>query len=51
MIDSGQIGQKARELDEKSISERIKLKRRSLKKIIGAIFVYIAFMSLFYLLL
>jgi len=51
MIDSGQIGQKARELDEQSISERMKLKKRSLKKVIGAIFVYIAFMSLFFLFL
>jgi len=45
------IGSEARELDEKSFSERAKLEKRSLKKFTVAFLVYFSVMTLFYFLL
>ncbi|MHA1658495.1 MAG: hypothetical protein ACTSUT_05150 [Promethearchaeota archaeon] len=42
------IGRNARELDKKSISERAKLSKHSIKKIIFAIFCYFTIMTIFY---
>ncbi|MFX1364538.1 MAG: hypothetical protein ACFFCE_11940 [Promethearchaeota archaeon] len=46
-----EIGKEARELDEKSILERAKIEKRSIKRIIIAFICYILTMILFYFLL
>lgn len=46
-----EIGKKAKEMDEKSINERMKLKKRSIKRIIGALIIYFITMFLFYIFL
>lgn len=51
MVESGQIGKEAQELDMKNISERMKISKSSLKKIFGAILVYLMFMTLFFFVL
>ncbi|MFX1573828.1 MAG: hypothetical protein ACFFB0_13850 [Promethearchaeota archaeon] len=43
-----EIGKEAKELDQKSISERIKIGKHSIKKIIGALLIYGFTMTLFY---
>ena len=45
------IGRNARELDRKSIIERAKLSKHSIKKIFFAIFFYFTIMTVFYLFL
>ncbi len=45
------IGQKAKELDEKTISERVKVDKRSLKKVMLAFLFYFLIMIAFYILL
>jgi hypothetical protein len=47
MPDNWEIGKEAKELDQKSIVERIKIEKRSIKKIIGALFIYSIIMILF----
>jgi len=42
------IGKNARELDRKSISERVKLSKHSIKKVIFAVFFYFTIMTFFY---
>ncbi|MFX0188174.1 MAG: hypothetical protein ACFE8A_10605 [Candidatus Hodarchaeota archaeon] len=41
------IGERARLLDDKNIKERMKIESRSIKKILVALLIYIAFMILF----
>jgi hypothetical protein len=48
MADRWEIGIEAQELDKKSISERMKVERSSIKKFIGALMIYSLFMVLFY---
>lgn len=50
-MESCTIGKEAQELDEQSISERMKLNKTSLKKIFGAMLVYMAIMTLFFFVL
>jgi len=45
------IGKEARELDEKSILERMKIEKHSIKKIVIALLFYFSTMILFYFLL
>ena len=40
MADRWEIGKEAQELDNKSLSERMKIGRRSIKKLIGALIIY-----------
>jgi len=47
-MESCDIGKEAQELDMKSISERMKINKRSFRKIIGALFIYFAFMTIFF---
>jgi hypothetical protein len=47
-MESSTIGKEAQELDDRSISERMKLNKTSIKKIFGAIIVYITIMTLFF---
>ena len=42
------IGREAKELDEKDIMERIRVEKRSIKRMIGAIIIYTLTMFLFY---
>jgi len=42
------IGKKARDLDQKSIKERMKIDKRAAIRIIVALIVYILIMTLFY---
>ena len=51
MSKSWEIGKEARELDEKPISERLRIERRSIKKISVALLFYCIIMVLFYFLL
>ncbi len=51
MPDNWEIGKEAKELDQKSILERIKIEKRSIKRIIGALLIYCFTMILFYFLL
>ncbi|MFX0020002.1 MAG: hypothetical protein ACFFAK_04905 [Promethearchaeota archaeon] len=51
MLNSWEIGKEARELDEKPISERLRIGRRSIKKISVALLFYSIIMVLFYFLL
>ncbi|MFW9947359.1 MAG: hypothetical protein ACFFBZ_07905 [Promethearchaeota archaeon] len=48
---SWEIGKEARELDEMPISERLRVERRSIKKITVALLFYCIIMVLFYFLL
>ncbi|NVM44383.1 MAG: hypothetical protein HWN79_05655 [Candidatus Lokiarchaeota archaeon] len=48
MPNNWDIGQKARELDEKSISERVKIERHSIKRVAGALFIYFLIILSFY---
>ena len=50
-MESCTIGKEAQELDEKPFSERMKLSKTSIKKIFGAMIVYIAIMTLFFFVL
>ncbi|MFX1233214.1 MAG: hypothetical protein ACFFBY_01540 [Promethearchaeota archaeon] len=50
-MESCTIGKEAQELDEKSISERIRINKTSFRKIFGAIIVYVAIMTLFFFVL
>ncbi len=43
-----EIGEEAKELDEKPILERVKIKRRSVISIAGALLIYFLTMTLFY---
>ncbi len=45
------IGKEARELDEKKIMERIRLEKRSIKKVIFALMIYFLTMYIFYIFL
>ena len=45
------IGKEAKELDEKSIKERVKIGRRSIVKIVVAIGIYFLTMYIFWLVL
>jgi len=51
MPNNWEIGKEARELDEKSISERMKIERRSIKRLAGALVIYFLTMASFYFLL
>ncbi len=51
MPNNWEIGKEARELDEKSISERMKIERRSIKRLAGAFVIYFLTMLSFYFLL
>ncbi len=51
MLKSWEIGKEARELDEKPISERLRVERRSIIKIAVALLFYCIIMVLFYFLL
>ena len=51
MLKSWEIGKEARELDKKPISERLRIERRSIKKITVALLFYCIIMVLFYFLL
>ncbi len=51
MSKSWEIGKEARELDEKPISERLRVERQSIKKIVVALLFYCIIMMLFYFLL
>jgi len=42
------IGKEAKELDELTIFERMKISKTAIKKIFGAIIVYITIMTLFF---
>ena len=46
-----EIGEEAKELDQKTILERMKIPKHSIKKIAGAVFLYFLTMGLFYILL
>ena len=46
-----EIGKEARDLDEKTISERMKIERRSIKRLGGAFVIYFLTMISFYFLL
>ena len=48
MADRWEIGKEAQELDNKSLSERMKIGRRSIKKLIGALVIYSVTILLFY---
>jgi len=48
MPDNWEIGKEAKELDQKSILERIKIEKSSIKKIIGVLLIYCFTMTLFY---
>ncbi|MFX0032091.1 MAG: hypothetical protein ACFE8E_06650 [Candidatus Hodarchaeota archaeon] len=50
-MESYKIGKEAQELDEKTIFERMKINKKSIKKLFGAVIVYIAIMTLFFFLL
>lgn len=45
------IGEQAKKMDEKSIKERMKIERSSLKKILGALVIYFVVMGIFALIL
>jgi hypothetical protein len=47
MTNLSSIGRKAKELDEMHISERVRIERSSLKKVLVALFFY-GFMMLFF---
>ena len=51
MPNNWEIGKEARDLDKKSISERMKIERRSIKRLAGAIVIYFLTMISFYFLL
>ncbi|MFX1555043.1 MAG: hypothetical protein ACFFBV_14045 [Promethearchaeota archaeon] len=51
MLKSWEIGKEARELDEKPITERLRIERRSIKKISVALLFYCIVMVVFYFLL
>ena len=46
-----EIGEEAKELDEKTILERMKIPTHSIKKIVGAVLLYFLTMGLFYIFL
>jgi len=48
MQNNWEIGKEAKELDQKSISERIKIEKRSIKRIVGALLIYCFTITLFY---
>lgn len=48
MSDSWEIGKEAKELDEKPIFEKMKIEKRSIKKVAGALLFYFLTMILFY---
>ncbi|MFX1498452.1 MAG: hypothetical protein ACFFBH_13075 [Promethearchaeota archaeon] len=50
-MESCMIGKEAQELDEQSITERMKINKASLKKIFGAMLVYLVIMTLFFFVL
>jgi len=51
MQSNWEIGKEARDLDEKPISERMKIERRSIKRLAGAFAIYFLTMISFYFLL
>ena len=51
MPNNWEIGKEARDLDEKTISERMKIERRSIKRLAGAVVIYFLTMMSFYFLL
>lgn len=50
MPNSWEIGKEAKELDEKTIFERMKIERRSIKRLAGAVVIYFITMVSFYFL-
>ena len=51
MTNNWEIGKEARDLDEKTISERMKIEKRSIKRLAGAVVIYFLTMISFYFLL
>ena len=51
MPNNWEIGEEARDLDGKTISERMKIERRSIKRLAGAFVIYFLTMFSFYFLL
>jgi len=51
MPNNWEIGKEARDLDEKPISERMKIEKRSIKRLAGAFAIYFLTMISFYFLL
>ena len=51
MPNNWEIGKEARDLDEKTISERMKINKRSIKRLAGAVVIYFLTMISFYFLL
>jgi len=51
MPNSWEIGKEAKELDEKTIFERMKIESRSIKRVAGAFAIYFVMMISFYFLL
>ena len=51
MTNNWEIGKEARELNEKTIFERMKIERRSIKRLGGAFVIYFLTMVSFYFLL
>ena len=51
MQSNWEIGKEARDLDEKPISERMKIERRSIKRLAGAFDIYFLTMISFFFLL
>jgi len=51
MPNNWEIGKEARELDEKTIIERMKIESRSIKRLAGAVSIYFLTMIAFYFLL
>jgi hypothetical protein len=51
MPNNWEIGKEARELDEKTIIERMKIEKRSIKRLAGAFVIYFLTMTSFYFLL
>ena len=51
MTNNWEIGKEARDLDEKTIFERMKIERRSIKRLGGAFAIYFLTMVSFYFLM
>lgn len=47
MANKWNIGNEAKQLDEKSIKERMKIEGRSVKKIFMALLIYVFFLTIF----
>ncbi|MFX1339550.1 MAG: hypothetical protein ACFFDK_13140 [Promethearchaeota archaeon] len=45
------IGQEAKELDERPFSERMRIKKTSIKKVMGFLIIYFIIMGIFYIVL